>query len=251
MNNRQVKILEAITKKQRIEVLTLASMLEVSSVTIRKDLDFLEQMGLIRREHGFACIDFRNHEGSELARNYGLKQRIAKAAAATVEDNETVMIGSGSCCSILAEELANTKRDITIITNSVFLTNHIRHAPYGNIILLGGYYQHNSQILCGPITAKSAEMFSPDKFFISAVGFSEDFGFTSHDYIRAQTIRELSVHAKQVVMLFDSEKFESNGVVKLVKAEEISALYTDERIPPEKESYLLQKNVAVHKVAAA
>ncbi|MDR0375171.1 MAG: DeoR/GlpR family DNA-binding transcription regulator [Treponema sp.] len=248
MNNRQSKILEAIAKQQRIEVTDLAKRMDVSPVTIRKDLDQLEQRGLIRREHGFAYIETGANDGTELVYNYEIKRRIAQAAAASVEENETVMIGCGSCCVILAEELAHTKKDVTIITNSVFIANYINKAPHGNIILLGGYYQRNSQVLVGPIAQENAQMFSPNKFFISASGFSEAFGFTGDDYLRAQTIQELAKQARQVVLLFDSDRFSSNGVVKMASVESVNVMYTDDRIPPEKEAYLLQNNVQVHKV---
>jgi DeoR/GlpR family transcriptional regulator of sugar metabolism len=92
-------------------------------------------------------------------------------------------------------------------------------------------------------------MFSPNKFFISASGFSETFGFTEHDYFRAQTVQELAKQAQQVVMLFDSDKFSSNGVVKVVSIENINVIYTDDRIPPEKEAYLRQNNILIHKVS--
>ncbi|MDR2194229.1 MAG: DeoR/GlpR family DNA-binding transcription regulator [Treponema sp.] len=249
MNNRQSKILEAIAIQQRIEVTDLANRMSVSPVTIRKDLDQLEQRGLIHREHGFAYIENGASDGTQLAYNYEVKRRIAQAAAADVEDNETVMIGCGSCCAILAEELAHTKKDITILTNSVFIANYIKHAPYGNIILLGGYYQRNSQVLVGPIAHKNAQLFSPDKFFISASGFSETFGFTDHDYLQVQTIQELTKQAQQVVMLFDSEKFSNNGVVKVVSLENIHVMYTDDHISSEKEEYLRQHNILIHKVA--
>jgi DeoR/GlpR family transcriptional regulator of sugar metabolism len=251
MNSRQNQILEVLAKNQRIEVAKLADMLNVSSVTIRKDLDALEAQHLTRREHGFASIDHESSEGYQLAYHYCLKRRIAKVAAATVHDNETVMIGSGSWCVILAEELTNTKRDITIITNSVFLVNRVRNNPYGKTILLGGYYQRDSQVLVGPLIRESAKLFSIDKFFISASGFSEEFGFTAEDYTHVQTIQELSKQAQKLVMLFDSEKFSNIGVVKLAAAENISALYTDDLIPPDKEAFFLEKNITVHKVAAA
>ncbi|MDR1218559.1 MAG: DeoR/GlpR family DNA-binding transcription regulator [Treponema sp.] len=251
MNNRQSKILEAIARQQRIEVTDLAKRMNVSPVTIRKDLDQLEQRGLIRREHGFAYIETGTSDGTQLVYNYERKRRIAQAAAASVEENETVMIGCGSCCVILAEELTNTKKDVTIITNSVFIANYINRSPYGKIILLGGDYQRNSQVLVGPIAHENAQMFSPNKFFISASGFSETFGFTGNDYMRAQTIQELAKQARQVVMLFDSEQFSNSGVVKVASVESVDVLYTDDCIPPEKEAYLLQNNVLVHKAPTA
>ncbi|MDR2447362.1 MAG: DeoR/GlpR family DNA-binding transcription regulator [Treponema sp.] len=251
MNNRQSKILEAIARQQRIEVTDLAKRMNVSPVTIRKDLDQLEQRGLIRREHGYAYIETGSNDGTQLVYNYEIKHRIAQAAAASVEENETVMIGCGSCCVILAEELAYTKKDVTIITNSAFIANYINKSPHGKIILLGGYYQRNSQVLVGPIAHKNAELFSPNKFFISANGFSETFGFTGHDYFRAQTVQELAKQARQVVMLFDSEKFSNSGVVKVASVENINVMYTDAGIPPEKEAHLLQNNILVHKVPAS
>ncbi|MDR1903455.1 MAG: DeoR family transcriptional regulator [Treponema sp.] len=93
MTNRHTKILEILSKYQRIEVSILAEMLEVSQVTVRKDLEDRE---LIRREHGFACIDTGDGIGKRTARHYKVKHLIAQKAAETIEDGETVMIESGS-----------------------------------------------------------------------------------------------------------------------------------------------------------
>ncbi|MDR3341782.1 MAG: DeoR/GlpR family DNA-binding transcription regulator [Treponema sp.] len=248
MINRHTRILEALAKKQRIEVAALAAMLDVSQVTVRKDLDQLEERGLIRREHGFASIDTVDDVGKRLAYNYHIKQRIAAVAAKSVEEGETVLLESGSCCALLAEELANTKRNVTIVTNSAFIANHIRHAPHGKIVLLGGYYQAGSQVTVGPITCKCAEVFFADKFFIGVDGFTEKYGFTGKDHLRAQTVRELTKQARHVLVLTDSEKFSHQGVVGLLAAEVVSMVYTDDNIPPEKEAFLVEKNITVHKV---
>jgi DeoR/GlpR family transcriptional regulator of sugar metabolism len=248
MIERHTKILEALAKQPRIEVATLAEMLGVSQVTVRKDLNCLQDQELIKREHGFACLDSVDDVEKRLAFHYGVKHRIAQEAAKTVEEGETVMIESGSCCVLLAEELTTTKRDITIITNSVFLANHVRHSPYGKIILLGGYYQSDSQVLVGSITRKCAEIFSSDKFFIGADGFNEKLGFTGKDHHRAQTVRALAEQASQVIVLTESDKFLTQGVVGLMDSEEVAGVYTDDRIPQDKEAFLRQRNVKIHKV---
>ncbi|MDR2486172.1 MAG: DeoR/GlpR family DNA-binding transcription regulator [Treponema sp.] len=250
MTNRHTRILEALTKNRRIEVTVLADMLEVSQVTVRKDLDRLEEQGLIRRKHGFASIESTDDVGMRLAYHYNIKRRIAAAAAESVAEGETVMIESGSCCALLAEELANTKRDITIITNSAFIANHIRYAPYGKTVLLGGDYQKESQVTVGPITRKCAEMFFADKFFIGADGFTGKFGFTGKDHLRAQTVQELTGLARQVLVLTESEKFKHQGAVGLVRADQVRVLYTDDNIPPDIETSLLEKNLTIHKVCS-
>jgi DeoR/GlpR family transcriptional regulator of sugar metabolism len=251
MTERHNKILEILAQSQRVEVVTLADILRVSQVTVRKDLDQLEELGLIRREHGFALFGSFDDVGKRMAYHYEVKRRIAKAAAELVDDEETVMIESGSCCALLAEELANTKRGVTIVTNSAFIANHIRHTPYGRVILLGGEYQTNSQVMVGPILRKYAEVFLSDKFFLGTDGFTEKYGFTGRDHLRAQAVRDMAEQARQLIVLTESEKFFHQGVEGLVRTDNVTAVYTDTKIPPELETFLLERAVLVHKVPVA
>ena len=248
MIQRHIKILEIMSKHRRAEVSALADLLQVSQVTIRKDLDILEERGLIRREHGFACLNNSDDIGKRIAFNYDIKRRIAKAAAATVEEGETVMIESGSCCALLAEELANARNDITIITNSVFITNFIRNASRTRIILLGGHFQPESQVVVGPMTRKCGEIFFSDKFFVGTDGFMPNYGFTGRDLLRSQTVADLSEYAREVIVLTDAEKFHRQGVLGLVKMENVTGVYTDDRIPAETEKLLMERNISIYKV---
>jgi DeoR/GlpR family transcriptional regulator of sugar metabolism len=251
MTERHNKILEILAQNQRIEVASLAEMLRVSQVTVRKDLDQLEELGLIRREHGFALFGSFDDVSKRMAYHYDVKRRIAQAAAELVDDDETVMIESGSCCALLAEELANTKQGVTIVTNSAFIANHIRHAPYGKVILLGGEYQPNSQVMVGSILRKYAEVFLSDKFFIGTDGFTEKYGFTGRDHLRSQAVRDMAEQAQQLIVLTESEKFFHQGVEGLVRIEDVTAVYTDDKISPEQEAFLLERDVRVHKVPAS
>ena len=248
MNDRHTKILEVLSKHGRAEVIALAELLEISQVTVRKDLDALEYRGLVRREHGYACLNTDDDIGRRMAFNYDIKRRIAQAAAETVEEGETVMIESGSCCAFLAEELASGQKDVTIITNSVFITNYIRNAVRTRIILMGGYYQPKSQVLVGPMTRKCGEIFFSDKFFIGTDGYMPGFGFTGKDHLRSQTVTDLAENARDIIVLTDAEKFQRQGVLGLVKLEKVSSVFTDTRIPAEVEAELLEHNVHLHKV---
>lgn len=248
MTSRHTKILESLAKRQRVEVCELAALLGVSQVTVRKDLDILEEKGLVQREHGYACLNGTDDVGKRLAYNYDIKKRIARNAAASVEEGETVMIESGSCCTFLAEELALAKKDVTIITNSVFITNFIRYASRTKIILMGGYFQPESQVVVGPMTRKCGEIFFSDKFFVGADGFMPGFGFTGKDHLRVQTVMDLAENAREVIVLTDAEKFQRQGVLGLVPFESLTGVYTDERIPPAAEDMLLKNKVALYKV---
>ena len=249
--NRHTKILEVLSKHGRAEVIALAELLDVSQVTIRKDLDTLEERGLVRREHGYACLNTSDDIGKRMAYNYDIKRRIAMAAAATVEEGETVMIESGSCCALLAEELANAQKDVTIITNSVYIANFIRHASRTRIILLGGYYQPESQVVVGPMTRKCGEIFFSDKFFVGTDGYMPSFGFTGKDHLRTQTVMDLAENARDIFILTDAEKFQRQGVLGLVRLEKVAGVFTDDRIPQDVEKQLLENNISLHKVPQA
>ncbi|MCL1814722.1 MAG: DeoR/GlpR family DNA-binding transcription regulator [Treponema sp.] len=250
MTERQNRILKILAENQRVEISALAKTLDVSQVTIRKDLNYLEKKNAVKRRYGYAQFGSNEDIGDWMAVNYDIKRRIAKAAAEMVEDGETIMIGSGSCCALLAEELANHKQ-ITIITNSAFIAGHIRHAPYARVFLLGGEYQNSSQVLVGSITSKGAEIFISDKFFMGTDGFTEKYGFTGRDHLRTQTARNMAQQAKQVIILADSDKFLRQGSERLVRAEEVSAVFTDDKILPKMETILREKNVGVHKVPSS
>lgn len=163
-------------------------------------------------------------------------------------DGETIMIESGSCCALLALEIARTKKDITIITNSAFIAEYIRKESNTRIILLGGEYQNESQVMVGPITRKCVEYFFVDKLFIGTDGFSEASGFTGKDYMRSETVRDMAKQANHVIIVTESTKFSQKGVVNLIATDEISSVVTDVNIPKEYEEYLSSQNIEVKKV---
>ena len=102
MKNRGNKILELLTKDNKIEVSHLAEELGVSQVTMRKDLDTLESKGVIKREHGFALLCSTDDINGRIAYHYEEKRKIAQKAVGLVSNGDTIMIENGSCCALLA-----------------------------------------------------------------------------------------------------------------------------------------------------
>lgn len=245
MNSRHTEILEIVNEKTRAEVAELAEKLGVSQVTIRKDLVFLEEKGLLKREHGYAVVISSDDINNRLAFNYAEKHKIAVLASSMVENGETVMIESGSCCTLLAEELAIGKREITIITNSAFIASYIRNYPHVKVVLLGGDYQPESQVVVGPITKRCIENFYVDKLFVGTDGFTEKTGFTGKNHLRTETVRAMAQNANKVIVLTESKKFFQQGVAVQFKPEEISAVITDNKAPDEIISLLEDKKVRI------
>ena len=245
MNKRHAELLELVNVSGRIEVTSLSEKLNVSQVTIRKDLVLLEEKGLLKREHGFAVMISSDDINNRLAFNYDVKHKIAVLAANIVENGETVMIESGSCCALLAQELATNKRDVTIITNSAFIASYIRECPYAKVVLLGGDYQTESQVVVGPVTRKCIESFYVDKLFLGTDGFTQKMGFTGKNLMRTETVRAMAENANKVIVLTESTKFSKQGVVSQFKTKEVAVLVTDSKIPEEITNLLVQNNIDV------
>ena len=232
MKNRGNKILELLTKDNKIEVSHLAEELGVSQVTMRKDLDTLESKGVIN---------------GRIAYHYEEKRKIAQKAAGLVSNGDTIMIENGSCCALLADTLTATKKDLTIITNSAFIAEYIRGKSNFQINLLGGIYQQDSQVMVGPMILQCVENFFVDRFFIGTDGYSTKMGFTNQDQMRAQAVRDMARQAEEVIVLTESEKFSKRGIVPLNLKDQVKAVITDSEIDSFYEAELISKRIQVIK----
>ena len=243
--SREEEIISIVSESKKIEVNELAKRLQVSKVTIRKDLDKLESRGILHRQHGFAVLNNQDDINYRLAKNYDLKRRIAMEAAKLVKDGETVLIESGSTCTLLAEQLAFEKNDVTIITNSCFLANYVRKSESVRVILLGGEYQKESQVNVGPLVRKVIDDFRVDKLFIGIDGFDPKRGFTGSDISRCDTARTLATAANQVNILTDSSKFDNLGILTEFEFSEIAKVFTDDGINQTTRNLLKEKGIQV------
>ena len=125
INNRQNKILEILEKNDQTSVIELTEKLNVSSVTIRQDLNFLATEGLLKRVHGGAVLKDADDLTNRLGVNYEKKLRIAKKVATFVNEGETILIESGSVNVLLARELLKIKK-VTIITTNVYIARQFK-----------------------------------------------------------------------------------------------------------------------------
>lgn len=244
---RSAEILQILTEKGSTEVTDLANRLNVSQVTIRKDLDELEEKGFIHRAHGYAELSSPDEISGRLAYHYEEKKTIAEEACRLVHDGDTIMIESGSCCAILASLLAEEKNNITIVTNSAFIADYIRSYHTVDIVLLGGIYQKDSQCLVGPMIRDNAANYYVKYFFIGTDGWSPQSGFTNKDQMRAQAVRDMAHSVENIVVLTESEKFTAPGTVPMNIKDQPKTVITDANIPSEAEEALTSHHIQVIK----
>lgn len=247
VEERQSEILEILSNSGKCKVADLAGKCEVSLVTVRKDLTELEEHGLLRREQGYAILNAENDMRRRIAANHSIKLQLAKKAAALVADGDTVMIESGSCCILLAEEISHTKQNVTIVTNSVFMADYIGQALNIHLVLLGGDYQADSRAVAGPVTCLCAKNFHVKRFFAGTDGYRPGTGFTGDNHLRVETLRSMAENAEEVILLTESCKFERQGIVSFFSLEEIQYLITDSKIPGSVETELISHGIHVIK----
>lgn len=246
MMTREEKLIEIINEHKKIEVAALSEMLNVSEVTIRKDLTKLEERGIIQRQHGFAQINNENDMHFRMSINFNIKQNIAKIAANDIEEGATILIESGSTCALLADELSSSGKALTIITNSVFIANRLRDSTKIEVILLGGIFQKESQVNIGALVIEMARNFFVEKFYIGVDGYTPERGFTGVNLARTEVVRELSKLSQETIVLTDSSKFGKQGPVKLFDTQEVSRVYTDKGISKESMEHLINKKIKVY-----
>ena len=244
-DDRTSRILELLVSEKKLEVAELSEHLGVSQVTVRKDLDAMEVQGLITREHGFAVLSGTDDIKGRLAWHYEEKRKIARRAADLVKDGDTIMIESGSCCALLAQTLTELRRGVTIITNSAFIADYIRKSSDFQIVLLGGIYQQDAQVMVGPMVRQCAENFWVDRFFIGVDGWSARTGFTNQDQMRAQAVRDMARQADRVIVLTESDKFTRHGTVPLNLKDRVRTVITDQDIGEDIRQELYQQGIEI------
>ena len=225
----------------------LASSLAVSPLTIRRDLDCLERMGAVLRTHG-GCV-LRTSVASvyhqKVALNFGLKERIGKAAVREVEDDSTIIIHDGSTPFHLACQLGSQR--LTVFTNSVSVINELSRFPSIRLCLLGGEYNAALNSIGGSITEAFLENLRADAVFLGTDAVDDQGCCLISDANNARLTRSMMRCARRTILLADHTKVGAVGHYVFARLSEIDAWYTTAGIKP---SVLraFEKDTTVHVV---
>lgn len=239
INDRQQYIINQLSEHGNVSVSELSKALSVSEVTIRSNLSDLEEKGLLVRTHGGAVTTVHPHI---LARqNYAVeeKTRIAKAAAALINNNDTIMIEAGTTAALIPRYLAG-KKDIHIITNSLLAFKSACLNPTIKITVTGGEYCNATESFTGSIAAEIIQKFNVKYAFVGTDGFSTKAGITTHYLEAAQIIKVMRERAEKLILVSDSSKYNNIGAVNILPLSAIDVIISDSNLT--KESYNEIKN---------
>ena len=234
---RQARILERVRETGAVRVADLVHELGVSDMTVRRDLEVLDERGLLEKVHGGATSlsDRALAEptfDAKSARQQAEKEAIAVAAAALVEPGMALAISAGTTTYALARRLVDVP-GITVVTNSIPVADVLHHSgrPDQTVILTGGV-RTPSEALVGPFAISALRMVHVDLVFIGVHGMDPHSGFTCPNLMEADTDRALIEAARRPVVVADHTKWGVIGISSIARLDQTDVLVTDTGLDP-------------------
>ena len=246
---RQKKILEILSDNKPYSVYKLAEMLYASGATIRRDLTKMEQKGLVTRTFGAVMlnpyptnkeISFELREKS----NITAKRALCSQAEKFLRDNISIFVDSSSTLLHLVPFL-NKYKNITIITNGLFMSQEIITHTKCNLYLCGGNVQANTNSILGPMALNSIHKFHADLLFMSCGGFDFDFGVSEFTVDSAELKKAMIKNSDKVILLVDHSKIGKRVLFNTCSLSDIDILITNEKFSSEDKKRLNDQGVTL------
>ena len=226
---RQAFILERVREDGAVKVADLVRELGVSDMTVRRDLEILDERGLLEKVHGGATILpgsalFEPTFAAKARLNQAEKDAIADAAAALVEPGMAIAISAGTTTFALAQRLADIP-SLTVVTNSIRVTDVLHHIgrPDQTIILTGGV-RTRSEALVGPFAVAAIRTVHVDLVFVGVHGMDPRSGFTCPNLLEADTDRALIEAGRRLVVVADHTKWGVIGISSIARFDQVDVL---------------------------
>lgn len=227
-------ILEELGKAGFVTVSDLAKAMDVTMVTVRKDLKVLEDKELLYRSHGSATsvspyVSDRSVQVKKLEQ-VEEKSKIAEKALAYIEDQEAIIIGSGTTVVALAQAIPRNK-PLTVLTAAMNVTLALIDMQDVELVQLGGVVRKSSSSVVGHYAEEMLQSFACSKLFLSVDGISLEHGLTTSNMMEAHLNAQMIRSVQKTIILADSRKFGRKGFGKICELEDIDVIITDSGIP--------------------
>ncbi len=220
---------------------------ETSAVTIRRDLQVLEEQGAIKRVHGGAVSHKSLFTGLALSEKEKIKtsekERIARYAEGLVERGDVIIIDSGSTTLQFARNLKN-RSGITVITNALNVASELSKSD-NKVILTGGEMDLDSLTLIGPLADETLQKISADKLFMGIDAIDLESGLTTPSILEARTAQMMMQASNEKILLADSSKFGRRSLGVVNKITKLDKIITDDGLNSEEIERLTAAGVEV------
>lgn len=235
VNLRQQAILQLLETQGVVRVAELCERFGVSEMTVRRDLNELEQAGLIRRTHGGAVsARGRSFEPPYLVRahtNQSQKERIGRVAASLVQDGDSVALDVGTTTLEVAHALRD-KNNLTVLTHSLHIAHVLAGHPLIRLIVVGGVLRPGELSLVGHLAERAYREFHVDKLFLGVGGLSVEAGLTEYNLEDALVKQAMLQSAKERIVVADASKLERVAFARVAALSDIDILVTTSEADP-------------------
>lgn len=233
---RRENIIEQVSMNRSVKVIKLSKEFGVSEETIRRDLEKLEQKGILKRTYGGAVLAKKANEelplSSRLRENMESKGIIAQIISRLIQEGDVIMLGTGTTSLELARKISYFK-NITVITNSLGVLSEIIQNNEIKVTCVGGNLVRKTLAFVGPTAIKNINSYYVDKVILSCKGIDMIKGVMESSETECDIKRAMVKAGKTVILAIDHSKFNSLSMVSLFSFSDIDIVVTD--IQPSKE----------------
>src|SRR5437763_3483191 len=225
----------------------LVKALAVSESTVRRDLEALDLGGQVKRTHGGAVYSgevqalpaFEDRAGTATAE----KQAIGRAAAALLDDGDTVLLDGGTTTLEVARALLG--RPVQIVTNSLPIAHLVASGKEADLILIGGYVYPRTGVALGPLAVAMMQGIRVRKAILGAGGIVAE-GIYNSNLLLVETERRMMSCGQEVVIVADHSKFGRLALARLCGLDEVQHVVVDQGLSDEHRGVLEAAGVAIH-----
>jgi DeoR/GlpR family transcriptional regulator of sugar metabolism len=224
---RKQRIAQLVRESGSVTVAALESEFGVSPATVRRDLAALERQGKVRRTHGGAVLPgVAQHEDSfqqRLGEAVEAKKRLARAASALLEEDETVFIDSSTTAYYAVRRMLADASNVTFLTSLLPVMDLFSTADPSavNLVGFGGMFRALTLSFVGPCTVRMIESYRADRTFFSVKGITPDGQLTEANPLEAEVKRAMIRQSASPVLLVDGRKFERQGLSVIAHVSEM------------------------------
>ena len=251
IDTRRDKIMELLEQDGQVRVAQLAEMLNTTTVTIRSDLDSMEQDGLVERVPGGAVpttMSMYNREFLRRKRMYSEDKRtLAAAVAEEVSDGDTLFMNGGSTTYFAALTLKKLKKQLIVVTNSVSIAIELGTSPTFTVILVGGQVNSYYSFTCGTEALNQLQQYQVNKAILSIDGVDEA-GITTIHPEESSVAAKMIERARRTIIIADGSKIGKDGLCTICPMDRIDLLITNQSASPEAVDRLREMGVNIKTV---
>ncbi|MEX0883231.1 MAG: DeoR/GlpR family DNA-binding transcription regulator [Cyclobacteriaceae bacterium] len=226
-------ILDELLRAGYVSVAALSREMNVTMVTVRKDLKILEDKGLLFRTHGSATpvapyVNDRSVQEKKLVRVVE-KQAIASKAVSLLIEKDAIIIGSGTTVVAFAQAIPK-KMPLTVLTAAMNVNMALMDYPEVELVQLGGVVRKSSSSVVGHYAEGMIRDFACSKLFLSVDGIDTEFGLTTSKMMEAHLNSKMIASVQKTIVLADSSKFGKKGFGKIANLEDIDIIISDKAL---------------------